>query len=302
MPVKPPLCVVIPTYNRPALLARLLESLAGQDVPADQFDVLVVSDGSTDHTDAYLESFCQSHPNFRWLVQKNQGPAAARNFGLAQTMSDYVAFTDDDCLAAPDWVRETLKRFYEHPDILGMEGKTVTNHEQRTPFTHYVEGNGACYASCNVAYRRQALIELGGFDTRFYYGNEDVDLAWRMMQRGPVVFNERMVIVHPPVPRSFFKFIRHPETYGVEIILYQNHPERYLQTKKHNPLHVIFISIGLRYLPGQIRSSLRMSGRRPLVFLKALTGLALQRVWLLCLAPRMLAMYFGVIRKNRSYV
>lgn len=302
MPVKPPLCVVIPTYNRPALLARLLESLAGQNVSPDQFDVLVVSDGSTDHTHAFLETFCQSHPNFHWFVQKNQGPAAARNFGLEQATSDYVAFTDDDCIADANWVREILERFHDQPDILGMEGKTVTNHEQRTPFTHYVEGNGECYASCNVAYRRQALIELGGFDTRFYYGNEDVDLAWRMMQRGRVVFNERMVIVHPPVPRSFLKFIRHPETYGVEIILYQNHPERYLKTKKHHPLHVIFISIGLRYLPGQIISSLHMSGRRPLVFLKALTGLALQRVWLLCLAPRMLAMYFGLIRKNQSYV
>ncbi|MBM3262392.1 MAG: glycosyltransferase family 2 protein [candidate division Zixibacteria bacterium] len=302
MPSLPALCVVIPTYNRPAFLARLLESLADQDVAPDHFEVLVVSDGSTDHTHEYLEAFCCTHTNFRWMVQKNQGPAAARNTGLAVATTDCIAFTDDDCIAAPDWVRHILRCFKEQPDVLGMEGKTVTQHELRTPFTHYVEGNGECYASCNVAYRRQALTELGGFDTRFFYGNEDVDLAWRMMQRGRMVFNEKMVILHPPVPRSFLKFVRHPETYGVEILLYRNHPQRYLQTKKHNPLHVIFISIGLRYLPGQIASSLRMSGRRPVEFVNALAGLALQRVWLLCLAPRMLALYFGVIKKNRSYV
>lgn len=302
MTQKPRLSVVIPTYNRPVLLARLLDSLANQDIEPEQFLVLVVSDGSTDHTQSYLKSFCETHASFTWYTQPNQGPASARNFGLARIDTDYVAFTDDDCIADPGWVRSVLRLFDEQPSLLGMEGRTITIREQMTPFTHYVEGDGDCFASCNVAYRRQELIDLEGFDTRFFYGNEDVDLAWRMMKKGHVVFNDRMVIVHPPVPRSFFKFVRHPETYGVEILLYQNHPERYVQTKKHTPLYVIFLSIGLRYLPGQIKSCFRMSSANPLLFFEAVIALLMQRIWLIGLAPRFLAMYLGLIKRNRSYV
>lgn len=296
------LSVVIPTYNRPRLLKRTLDSLVAQDAPRGSFEVIVVSDGSTDDTHVFLEAFCSQHTAFRWYAQQNQGPSAARNHGFRKAEGDIVAFTDDDCEADPGWVREIIRLFGERPDILGVEGKTVTIQEQVTPFTHQIEGNGECYASCNVAYLRQALLDIGGFDPRFFYGNEDVDIAWRMMQRGPVVFDERMIIIHPPVSRSFLKFIREPETYGVEILLYQRHPERYKQVKKHNPLHVIFVSIGLRYLPRELRRSFRLVAGNPLQFVKVTAGLVLRRVWLLLVAPRLLAMYLGLIKQNRSYV
>lgn len=297
-----PLSIVIPTYNRPHLLARLLDSLAVQNVPAGSFDVLVVSDGSTDGTHAFLEEFCRAHPGFHWCAQPNRGPAATRNYGLARVDGEIVAFTDDDCVADPGWVSEILRTFSERPDVLGIEGKTVTIRDQVTPFTHQIIGNGECYASCNVAYRRQALIEIGGFDESFFYGNEDVDVAWRMMKRGPVVFNDQMVMMHPPVPRSFLKFIRQPETYGVEILLYHRHPERYKVVKKRNPLHVIFVSIGVRYLPRELKQGIRMVVGNPTLYVKVVAGLLLQRVWLLFVAPRLFAMYFGLIKQNRAYV
>lgn len=296
------LSVVIPTYNRPRLLERLLNSLAVQDAGKGSFEVLVVSDGSTDGTHAFLEDFCLGHEGFRWCMQANQGPAAARNYGLNRVDSDIVAFTDDDCEADPGWVQEIIRLFDERPELLGMEGKTVTIREQLTPFTHQIEGSGECYASCNVAYRRQALIKIGGFDSSFFYGNEDVDVAWRMMRKGPVVYNERMVIIHPPISRSFIKFIRQPETYGVEILLYQRHPERYRQVKKRNPLHVIFVSIGLRYFPRELRRSYPLVAGHPFQYAKVVAGLIMQRVWLLFVAPRLLAMYFGLIKQNQAYV
>lgn len=295
------LSIVIPTYNRPRLLARLLESLTVQDAPAGSFDALVVSDGSTEQTHAFLEDFCRRRPGFAWCAQPNRGPAAARNYGLARVSGEIVAFTDDDCLADRGWVREVLRTFEERPEVLGVEGKTVTIHDQVTPFTHQIVGSGGCYASCNVAYRRRELVEVGGFDESFFYGNEDVDVAWRLMQRGPVVYNDRMVIVHPPVPRSFLRFIRQSETYGVEILLYRRHPERYRAVKKYNPLHVIFISIGLRYLPRELKQNLRMVMGNPVLAAKVVAGLLLQRFWLLLVAPRLLAMYLGLIKQNRAY-
>ena len=236
------------------------------------------------------------------MVQENQGPAAARNFGLEHATGEIVACTDDDCLADPGWIREIIRMFDERPGILGVEGQTVTIEDQLTPFTHQVQGSGECYASCNVAYLRATLVEIGGFDRSFFYGNEDVDVAWRMMYLGEVIYNERMVITHPPIPLTFMKFVRNPETYGVEILLYQRHPVKYKKVKKHNPLHVIFISMGLRYLPREIERSGLLVKDLPLLRVKTIAGLLLKRIWLLLAAPRLLAMYFGVIKENKTYV
>jgi len=300
--MKPRVSVVIPTYNRPHFLAKLLESLVAQKDVSGLYEVIVVSDGSTDGTHELLSGFCDKHPVFRYVVQENQGPAAARNFGLEHATGEIVAYTDDDCLADPGWVQEIIRMFDERPGIVGMEGQTVTIEDQFTPFTHQVQGSGECYASCNVAYLRETLAQIGGFDRSFFYGNEDVDVAWRMMCLGEVIYNERMVIIHPPIPLSFMKFVRIPETYGVEILLYQRHPAKYKKVKKHNPLHVIFISLGLRYLPREIARSGRLAAGSPLLRGKTIAGLLFKRIWLLLQAPRLLAMYFGIIRENKTYV
>lgn len=300
--MKPQLSVVIPTYNHLSLLKRLLASLLTQDIEPHVFEVLVVSDGSTDDTHDYLADFCRTHPSFRWTSQENQGPAAARNRGLSMVEAPVIAYTDDDCVADPGWVRAILDLFESRPDILGMEGRTVTVPEDVTPMTHQLEGAGQCYATANAAYRREVLTAVGGFDTAFFYGNEDVDVAWRIMAQGPVVYNEHMVIIHPPVPRTFYKFIRKPETYGVEILLYKKHPERYLELKRHKPLFVIYISIGLRYLPTELVPCVTLLLKKPILALKSMVGLLMQRVWLILLIPRFLSMYFGVIKRNQTYV
>ena len=300
--MKPQLSVVIPTYNRLHLLKRTLASLLTQDIAPESFEVLVVSDGSTDDTHDYLNTFCQEHPFFKWTMQQNQGPSSARNFGLSQVKSPLIAFTDDDCLADPGWIQSILDMFNTQPDILGMEGKTVTIPEETTPLTHQLEGSGQCYATANVAYRREVLQEAGGFDPAFFYGNEDVDIAWRVMDRGPVVYNEHMVIIHPPIPRTLYKFIRKPETYGVEILLYKKHPERYIQKKHHNPLYVIYSSIGIRYLPQELAQCMPWVLKRPVLAFKSIIGLLMQRVWLILLVPRFLSMYFGIIKRNQTYV
>lgn len=294
--------VITPTYNRPHLLKKLLDSLVQQGVSAESYEVIVVSDGSTDGTHAFLDAYCSELPTFRYIVQENQGPAAARNCGLEAAKGEIIAYTDDDCVAAPNWIEEIAELFDARPDVIGMEGQTVTIDDQVTPFTHQVVGSGECYASCNAAYRREPLREIGGFDRSFFYGNEDVDVAWRIMKLGTVVYNERMVIIHPPIPLTFMKFVRVPETYGVEILLHKRHPEKYRAVKKHNPLYVVFLSIGLRYLPGEIIRFGRMCAGMPGLWLKTMAGLLVRRVWLLLVAPRLLAMYCGLVKENKSYV
>ena len=92
--------VVIPTFNRRQSLVRCLETLSGQTFSAADFEVIVVSDGSTDDTHEFLSTF---KPPFllKWFKQTNQGPAAAQNFGVAAATGDVIVFLDDDCICDP---------------------------------------------------------------------------------------------------------------------------------------------------------------------------------------------------------
>jgi peptidoglycan/xylan/chitin deacetylase (PgdA/CDA1 family) len=89
--------IVIPTYNRRVSLARTLDSIAAQNFPTTEYEVIVVADGCTDSTEEYLQHF-RPACGFRWLSQANLGPAAAQNAGVAAAAGDLIIFVDDDCI------------------------------------------------------------------------------------------------------------------------------------------------------------------------------------------------------------
>src|SRR5947209_6658963 len=97
--------IVIPTFNRRGLLRTTLEALARQTYPADQFEALVVSDGSSDGTDSMTESYAREAPyRLRLITQGNAGPSRARNRGVQEAIGDVVLFLDDDIESCPDLV------------------------------------------------------------------------------------------------------------------------------------------------------------------------------------------------------
>ncbi|HEY8976666.1 MAG TPA: glycosyltransferase family 2 protein, partial [Burkholderiaceae bacterium] len=113
----PSLSVVIPTYRRPALLARCLDALLAQSLPGHAFEVIVVDDGCTEDTRACcsevaIRSCRRGGPVIRYLrPQGTRGPAAARNRGWRAAQGRVVAFTDDDTVPDPDWLRQGQTAF-----------------------------------------------------------------------------------------------------------------------------------------------------------------------------------------------
>lgn len=181
--------VVVATYNRSGRLARLLDALAAQD-GAGRFEVIVVDDASTDETQAILARLATQLP-FQLVglrQERNTGPAAARNRGWRAASASVVCFTDDDCVPTPKWLAGLLACFDE-ADL--VQGQTLPNPEQQDnlgPFSRYVHipAESGYYETCNMAYRRDLLERLGGFDERFRHRTcgEDVDLAWRAKEAG----------------------------------------------------------------------------------------------------------------------
>jgi glycosyltransferase involved in cell wall biosynthesis len=199
---QPAITVIVPTRNRAALLARLLESFRHLRYP--HWSLIVVDDGSTDETAAVVDRFAAQGLPVGYVYQPWSKMGAARNLGIGLATSDIVAFTDDDCVADANWLSALVRAFDAHPDALGVQGKTLTDHAAMTPFTRQVEQleAGPPYRTCNIAYRTNMLRELGGFDTELIRG-EDVVMAMRILERGPIVFAPEAVIVHPPRPKEW---------------------------------------------------------------------------------------------------
>lgn len=223
----PPQCqfsVIIPTYRRPEALRHCLEALAAQDLARERFEVIVVDDGGQVPLDELIASF-QSRMNVRLLCQQNAGPSAARNYGAAQARGRFLAFTDDDCAVAPDWLRRFGERFEANPDQL-LGGRTVNalHHNLCSSasqlildvvYDHYNADpdHARFFASQNIAVPADRYQQLGGFDTRFHT-SEDRDFCDRWAHAGwPLVFVRDAVMFHSH-PMTFRRFFRQHFHYG----------------------------------------------------------------------------------------
>ncbi|MEY2565787.1 MAG: hypothetical protein QOE35_316 [Actinomycetota bacterium] len=207
----PIISVVIPSYNRVGRLAGLTDALAAQDIDAP-FEVLVIDNGSADDTPAELRRLEAVHPFLRSIrVDPNRGPGPARNAGWRAARADRVAFTDDDCVAAPSWLR-LLVDGLDRADV--VQGRTMpdqANLRQIGPFGHtiQVERESGLYQTCNIAYRKDVLESLGGLDERFGHFGDDCDLGWRAREAGyRSTFVDDALVVHEVVPSDFLRYLR----------------------------------------------------------------------------------------------
>ena len=115
----PLVSVVVPVYNVAAFLREALHSLVAQDY--EPFEVVVIDDGSTDGSGA----IARSYPGVRYLRQENQGPAAARNAGIAAARGEIVAFADADDVQLPTRLSVQVGYLIEHPEISATLGRQV---------------------------------------------------------------------------------------------------------------------------------------------------------------------------------
>jgi GT2 family glycosyltransferase len=237
--------VIVPTHNRKESLLQLLDSLFLQSIPAETYEVIVVCDGVSDGTNERVRTLCQKHPQLRLVEQPQSGPAAARNAGAKIARGMYLAFTDDDCLAAKEWLGNLMKALEGLPAV-GVEGQTTTIASECTPLTHQVVNDGkiVLMRTCNAACRRDAFTQLGGFEERFPFPhNEDADFAWRLESLGRVSYVPDALIIHPPRPESFIAKARWVRYFESEFLLFARNPDAYRRHRSPSPWITIYWKI-----------------------------------------------------------
>ncbi len=235
--------VVVATRDRSALVMRLLDSLARQR-EAPRFEVVVVDDGSLDGTADRLARVQHRWPfPLRVLRQaQSTGPAGARNRGWRATEAPMIAFTDDDCVPAPEWLAG-LTGALDGGGVDLAAGVTTYPADQadrRGTWSYWMEDDGTSghFSTCTIAYRRAVLEAVDGFDeegfryrgrrarSRRCVNGEDTDLAWRAIEGGFLADVATGAVVHHDVfPSNWPAYLRNVRRLEGLVLLMKKHPQ-----------------------------------------------------------------------------
>ncbi len=284
------LCVIVATAGRPRLLRALLDALRSQTVGTGAFDLHVVIDGGDPETETLLREVSPSWGGeMGWSsTPVRRGPAAARNIAIAATHAPIVVMTDDDCVPAPGWLAAVEACMRRCPDAGFMFGKTVTQDDRLTPFSHYVVNlTGAGHQTCNCAYRRELLSRLGGFDERFPFAYlEDTDLFCRAREVAPYVFCEDALVLHPPRESGPAQVVAGYRRFEADFIFAAKSPQWY-RTRHggHGPLREVMGTVALRHTFRRLWDERRWLRAAPALYLKFAAAMVFAAVSLWCCAP-----------------
>jgi glycosyltransferase involved in cell wall biosynthesis len=231
------LSVIIPTFNRRESLRRTLDGLARQTYSMLGFEVIVVSDGSTDGTEEMLAAYAVSAPYvLRPISQANAGPSAARNRGIREARHEIIVFLDDDVEPVPEFLARHAAH-HENDDkivVLGPMSPDPTRRSEEPVWiawehaklqeTYAMFRPGGLYAgvqagsmhfySGNASVRRRWLNDVGGFNEA-YTRQEDGELAARLAAQCGLSFEFDFQAdgLHRP-QRTFESWLRIPNAYG----------------------------------------------------------------------------------------
>jgi GT2 family glycosyltransferase len=199
----PVVSVVTATHNRKERVAMLLDGLRRQTLARDQFEVIIVDDGSSDGTEDVLREAERSGdlPLSVYFHEQPRGAATARNTGWRTAAAPLIAFTDDDCVPTPGWLEALLQHASPDADVI-VQGRTQPIESERHnlgPFSRTVDISGPTphYETCNILYPRALLERVGGLDESYAAAGEDSDLGWRAVGAGAELrFAEKALVEH----------------------------------------------------------------------------------------------------------
>jgi GT2 family glycosyltransferase len=230
----PRVSVVVCAYNAADTLEDNLRSLEQLTYP--DFEIVLVNDGSRDRTG----EIARQHPRVRVIDTPNQGLSAARNVGLAEATGTIVAYTDADTRVDRDWLTFLVQPFL-YSDVVGSGGPNVVPSDDppiaqciaRAPGgpTHVLLDDRIAehVPGCNMAFRRDALLAIGGFNPIYLRAGDDVDVCWRLQARGWRIGFASAALVWHHHRASVKAYWRQQVGYGEgETWLMAHHPEKFL--------------------------------------------------------------------------
>ena len=244
----PRVSVVIPTYQRRDSLLRALAALAAQSLPPEEFEVVVVVDGSSDGTREAAQALAPPYA-LRVLWQSNRGRASACNAGVAAATGELIVILDDDMVPIPDFLAAHV-RAHASGDaraVIGAAPVTITpglpaparyvGEKFNRHLEHLARAGGPVtlrdFYGGNLSVRREVLRRVNGFDEGFtIYGNEDLELSIRLSAAGVRLVYDPTAIAIQHYDKDFAGLARDNVSKGrTAMLLARKHPSARGQLK-----------------------------------------------------------------------
>jgi glycosyltransferase involved in cell wall biosynthesis len=199
MPLKASVAVI--TYNAGETIRDCLHSIICQDLPRDEFEILVVDSGSTDDTLNIVSSLS----DIRLMQNKERCRGLARNIAIHRSRADIIAFIDADCVASPDWLRTHIE-ILSNEDLAAIGGSVffpqtasyLTQLQHHLYFSMLERKDPTMtwdLATCNISFRRQPLMNIGLFDNTLHQG-EDTIVFWNLVRPNEETDTQTIISKH----------------------------------------------------------------------------------------------------------
>lgn len=238
LPENPPfISVVVCAYNAASTMDGCLASFAKVDYP--HFEVIVVDDGSTDETGAISDRHAAAAPYIHVIHQPNLGLSAARNVGMNAARGEIVAYTDSDCYVDPHWLHYMAWAFTDKRFVAVGGPNLPPPEDNRTAACVAVSPGAPTHVlltdeiaehipGCNMAYRKEHLAAIGGFDATYRAAGDDVDVCWRLQDQGHIIgFSAAMFVWHHR-RNTVSAYLKQQKGYGrAEALLLPKHKARF---------------------------------------------------------------------------
>ena len=216
------LSIIICSYNRANYIEAALDSLYNQSSGLESFETIIVDNNSTDNTADVFKQWRASHANgnFTYLTETKQGASFARNTGAANAKGQWLCFMDDDAIATPDYVKNTIRHIKTKPEAVGFGGRIIPKYIPAEPkwMSYYVSslvGNfdytpSACAfekgkypLESNMIVKKAIYEQIGGFNGdlpgvvgTLRIGGEGKELFYKILALGYIIYYDPSICVH----------------------------------------------------------------------------------------------------------
>lgn len=283
--MNPVLSVVIATWQRPGLLKNCVEALVNQNMEANRYEVVIVTDGPDPETRNFMNRWLENYTGavgVRCLENPvKKGPASARNLGWRNGSGELIVFTDDDCVPQPDCLQQYWEAYSKYRGFaVAFSGRVIvplngtpTDYEMNTWRLEQ-----ARFITANCACSRLALEMTGGLDEEFTMAwREDTALEFDLLKHEiPILKVPTAQIVHPVRPANFGVSIREQRKGMFNALLYKKHADRFMDARMERPPRYYYIMVTALFL-----GLVFLLYNRPiaLIFLMIWAGLTAMFTW-----------------------
>ncbi len=237
--------VVVPTFKRRDLLDRCITALVAQFFDPSAYEIVIVDDAASDETRQQVENWARRVAHCGHCVRyvpvqgtcMPHGPATARNIGWRAARGEIIAFTDDDCIPTPGWLKAGMSGFTS--GIMAVSGRIVVPLAEKPTDYEYDASHLANseFVTANCFYRREALEMVGGFDERFTAPwREDSDLFFTLLEnKVRYACAPNAVVIHPVRPARWGISLSQQRKSMFNALLFKKHPKLYWQKIQTSP-------------------------------------------------------------------